>query len=62
MQPILDDLLTEWQEAPTRSAEELCHNHPELLPQLREQIAILEQIQRLAAGAAVPFVPTLPEK
>jgi hypothetical protein len=61
MQPILDDLLARWQEAPETSPEDICREHPELLAALRDRIAILKQIERLAAGGvAVPFVPRLP--
>ncbi len=51
MLPSLDELLTRWQEAPHRSAEELCKE----VPELRERIAILQRIQHLVElDAAVP--------
>jgi hypothetical protein len=61
MQPIVDELLTRWQEAPHTPPEDLCREHPELLPVVRDRIGILKQIERLAAGdVAVPFVPYAP--
>lgn len=59
--PTLDDLLARWQEAPETPPEDICRLHPELLAELRDRIAILRQIERLADGGdAVPFLPTLP--
>lgn len=55
MSQILDDLLIAWQEAPERSPEELCREHPDLLPQLRQYIATLTRIEQLAAGNGVEF-------
>ena len=52
MQPILHDLLSQWQDDPEAAPEELCRDHPELLPLLREQIAILQRIEQLAEAAA----------
>src|SRR5262245_15968336 len=52
MQPILHDLLSKWQDEPEADPEELCRDHPELLPLLREQIAILRRIEELAEAAA----------
>ena len=34
MQPILHDLLSQWQDHPEAAPEELCRDHPELLPLL----------------------------
>ena len=48
MPPILHDLLSQWQDDHDLSPEELCRDHPELLPLLREQIAVLERIEQLA--------------
>lgn len=52
MQPILHDLLSQWQDHPEIPPEELCRDHPALLPLLRAQIAILERIEQLAAVGA----------
>ncbi len=52
MQPILHDLLSQWQDDPEVPPEVLCRDHPELLPLLREQIAILRRIEQLAEAAA----------
>lgn len=45
---ILDDLLDRWEELRERgesiSAEELCRDHPELLPEIRRQIKALEAV------------------
>lgn len=45
---LMDDLLDRWEELRERgepiSAEELCHEHPELLPELRRQIHALEAV------------------
>ncbi|MFO0877687.1 MAG: hypothetical protein U0840_10050 [Gemmataceae bacterium] len=54
MVQILNDLLTDWQEAPDRSPEELCRDHPELLPQLQQYIATLQRIEQLALGKEGP--------
>lgn len=47
MEPILHELLLRWQDEPDREPEELCQDHPELLPVLREQIAILRRFEQL---------------
>ena len=61
MEPILDDLLTRWQEAPDRSPEDICKEHPELLLVLVNRIEILKRIERLAeTDVVVPCVPVLP--
>jgi hypothetical protein len=52
MQPILHDLLSRWQDHPELTPDELCRGHPELLPLLREQIAVLKRIEQLAAVGA----------
>lgn len=63
MEPILDDLLTRWQETPDHSPEEICQEHPELLLELRERIEILKQIERLAkTDVVVPCLPVLSDR
>jgi hypothetical protein len=52
MQPILHDLLSQWQDHPEVPPEDLCRDHPELLPLLREQIAILRRIEQLAEASS----------
>jgi serine/threonine-protein kinase len=71
----VSDLLARWAEARRRgqsvTAEDLCRDHPERLAELKQQIAVLEQIRPLLAGGgagtatgdtwpAPPAVPTPP--
>ena len=52
MEPILHDLLSQWQDDPAVAPEALCQERPDLLPLLREQIAALARIEQLAVQAA----------
>ncbi|MFO0878416.1 MAG: WD40 repeat domain-containing serine/threonine-protein kinase [Gemmataceae bacterium] len=63
---ILESLLDQWQQLReqgiTVRAEELCVDHPELLPVLVTRIAILHQMEQLAApGVSVPGSDTTRE-
>lgn len=50
----LDELLSRWQEEPHRAPEDLCRDHPDLLPLLREQIAMLKRIEQLVDALRDP--------
>jgi serine/threonine-protein kinase len=62
------ELLIRWQEARERgqplTPEELCRDYPELLPELRREIALLEHVDRLRGGdepsSVSPPAPPLP--
>lgn len=51
MEPILHELLSLWQDNPALTPEALCRERPDLLPILRQQIAVLERIEQLATVA-----------
>src|SRR5579885_2871646 len=60
----LEDLLLRWEEARERgqaiSPEELCRDHPELLPELRRRIQalrLLDPILAMSRDEATPSVP-----